>query len=561
MRPAVLALALAACALLAAPACAYRLSTYRVPVSQPDELGLPVTLDTDVYLPDAPPPPSGYPLIQVYHGGGSEKSNPYDSGHTKFFADHGYAAILYTQRGHGNSDGQTGIAGPKEMRDLFDVAHWALQRFPIDASRIALTGYSQGGLHTNLGQVWALDPAYNPYGISFKALEPGNTPDTILHALVPHGVVKLSFGAGILVQSYLLGTHGRVAPEIWKWTATTAADQPGLYGGAMCDATGHDEPTSSTASDWAFRSMGCFLGRMTPPLLWAQAFDDSLFPPELAIAMWRRLHRAHPEDRLYLSMGGHGAPAAADAVERDRLGEQLAFFDHALRGAPLDAPPVVYWTRDPAITVPADSYAWPAGAWYRQSAAAWPPRGTQRVTYQLGADGSAVAHNAQAGSLPLAPISEDERNDSVAAAVVASTPLGTSPIPRDLPATSTPGFVAAFRTAPSHAARELSGAPVARLAWTPGSPDTQLIVQVFDEAPDGTLTLLTRGVQGVRGAAPGTQLYVTVTTSDTSVLIRSGHRLVAWVMAGDLGIYKPFAGSAGGLLAAGSSSRLTLPLR
>jgi hypothetical protein len=54
---------------------------------------------------------------------------------------------------------------------------------------------------------------------------------------------------------------------------------------------------------------------------------------------------------------------------------------------------------------------------------------------------------------------------------------------------------------------------------------------------------------------------VQVTASDTSDLIRPGHRIVTWVMAGDLGIYKPFAGSAGGVLAAGPSSRVLLPLR
>src|ERR1700694_414281 len=43
---------------------------------------------------------------------------------------------------------------------------------------------------------------YNPYGISFKVLEPANTPDYIFQAIVPNDVVKLSFGAGILAQSY-----------------------------------------------------------------------------------------------------------------------------------------------------------------------------------------------------------------------------------------------------------------------------------------------------------------------------------------------------------------------
>jgi hypothetical protein len=56
-------------------------------------------------------------------------------------------------------------------------------------------------------------------------------------------------------------------------------------------------------------------------------------------------------------------------------------------------------------------------------------------------------------------------------------------------------------------------------------------------------------------------LQVKVTASDTSDLVRAGHRIVTWVMAGDLGIYKPFAGSAGGTLSTGPPSRLLLPLR
>jgi hypothetical protein len=64
---------------LPAAAADYTKSTYRVPVSQPDEKGAPVSLSTDVYLPRAAPPRSGYPFVQVYHGGGSSKDNEFDS--------------------------------------------------------------------------------------------------------------------------------------------------------------------------------------------------------------------------------------------------------------------------------------------------------------------------------------------------------------------------------------------------------------------------------------------------------------------------------------------------
>ena len=194
-------------------------------MTTPDTLGAPVSLDTDVYVPDGAPPPAGFPLLEIFHGGGSTKDNAYDAAHARRFADDGYVVLSYSARGHGNSGGQTTVAGPAEIRDLFDVTAWALGSaavrtdFHIDRARIALRGYSQGGLHTNLGQVWSSDPSINPYGISFRALEPGNTPDLVFSALVPNSVLKLSFGAG-LIATYLGGsTTGRIAPVVDKWIA------------------------------------------------------------------------------------------------------------------------------------------------------------------------------------------------------------------------------------------------------------------------------------------------------------------------------------------------------
>jgi predicted acyl esterase len=312
--------------------------------------------------------------------------------------------------------------------------------------------------------------------------------------------------------------------------------------------------------DLAWRSPGCRVSRMALPWLWAQGFDDALFSPDMAIAMWRRAP-GRTGHRLYLSMGGHAAPAAAAAVEADRFAQQIAVLDHVLRGTRLRMPPVTYWVRDPAVAVPSDAYAYPPGAWYRRTSATWPPPRTRDVGYQLGADGHAVRAGAAAGSTVLAAPGEDEADDPVALSALASTPLGTSPIPSAIPASNFPGLVAAFSTDPFPAARELAGAPVARLAWTPFAPDTQLVFKLFDQAPDGTMSLITRGVAGVRGATPGAAQTVTVPAKTFSELIRPGHRLTAWVLAGDAAFYKPFAPPAGGLLATGPGSTLTVPLR
>ncbi len=542
-------------------------SSYSVPVTTPDTLGAPVSLDTDLYVPDGTPPRAGFPLLEIFHGGGSTKDNPYDAAHARSFADGGYVVLSYSARGHGNSGGQTTVAGPAEIRDLFDVTAWALgiggraspahPDFHIDRARIALAGYSQGGLHTNLGQVWSNDASVDPYGISFRALEPGNTPDLVFQALVPNNVLKLSFGVG-LIGTYLGGsTTGRIAPVVDKWIATAAADAPQLYGsGDLCDRSTHDTATSTMKQDLAWRSVGCQPERLGLPWPWAQAFDDGLFAPDMAISMWRRAP-SRAQHRLYLSMGGHAAPAADQSVEQDKLDTQRRFLDAVMQRKALPGPNVVYWTRDPTIAVPGNSYAYPPGAWRRQTADSWPPAKVADATYRLGADGSATQGSASSGVTYLSPLTEDERNDPVAAAALSGTPLGTSPL-SSVPATSLPGFIASFRTAPFSAEKELSGAPFVNLSWTPAATDSQLVLELFDEAPSGNLTLFSRGVQGLRGAQPGLERQVRV---DGSIRIPAGHRVRAWVMAGNEASYKPYPTSAGGVLRMGDASTLGLPLR
>ncbi|MEA2273233.1 MAG: type transport system ATP-binding protein, partial [Solirubrobacteraceae bacterium] len=553
-----LAIAILACAWAApaeAPAApAYSKHTYVVAVSQPDEYGNPVSLDTDVYVPAGTPPHGGWPFVAFFHGGGSTKSNPFDSDHAARFAANGYATMLYSQRGHGNSNGETAVFGPKEIRDLFDVTAWALgirgapgpshPDFHMNRDWVALSGYSQGGATTNLGQTWATDRAENPYGISFRAVEPGNTPDKTFEALVPHGVLKLSFGAGLL-QTYLRGgsgleTHGRVAPRVLRWIATGTADLPSLYGGGnVCDSTGHDAPGSSIKADLAWRSVGCHPDRMALPWLWAQAFDDELFPADMALALWRDAP-GRSRHRLYLSMGGHGAPSATGTVEEEKVQRQLAFMDAVRKGRRLPGPAVVYWTRDPRVPVPGDAYRYPPGAWMRQEATRWPPPGTTDVAFALGADGRAVRGAGKPGRISLLPVAADVGHDPVVASAASASPLGTSPVAA-VPPTRFDHSIASFATDPFPTMTEMSGQPRALLDWTPASSDEQLALELFDESPGGHLTLISRGVLGMRGTAARSSRLVTIEANTFSTLIPAGHRVLAWLMAGDVPFYKPYA--------------------
>ena len=130
-----------------------------------------------------------------------------------------------------------------------------------------------------------------------------------------------------------------------------------------------------------------------------------------------------------------------------------------------------------------------------------------------------------------------------------------------MPATNLPGFIAGFTTQPFASDMELSGQPSANLPWTPASTDSQLVLEVFDQSPSGTLTLFSRGVVGLRGAVPGVEQTVRIDGNAFSIRLPAGHRVLAWVMSGNTGSYKPYPGSAGGLLRMGDASTLTLPLR
>ena len=233
---------------------------------------------------------------------------------------------------------------------------------------------------------------------------------------------------------------------------------------------------------------------------WAQAFDDGLFAPDMAISMWRRAPN-RSQHRLYLSMGGHAAPAADPAVEQDKLDAQMRFLDA------VDAGPVPAGAERRLLDAgPGGPGARPTPTRTRAARGTGRPRtpGRRPASRRRRTPGGrrSARRRVRGTTLPLSPLTEDERNDPVAAAALSATPLGTAPLSA-VPATNLPGFIASFVTPPFSSDRELSGAPSANLAWTPASPDSQLVLELFDEAPAGTLTLFSRGVAGLRGAVPG----------------------------------------------------------
>jgi len=81
------------------------------------------------------------PAVIVLHGAGSQKENHADFARTAI--GHGFVALTFDNRGHGESEGDLGAG---VFDDLNRLAGMLARRPEVDAKRIAVRGSSMGGL-------------------------------------------------------------------------------------------------------------------------------------------------------------------------------------------------------------------------------------------------------------------------------------------------------------------------------------------------------------------------------------------------------------------------------
>ena len=496
--------------------------------------GRPVTLDTDVYLPDGADAPRRLPFVEVFHGGGSDKANTFDADHARFFAEHGYVSLIYSQRGHGAS-GRPDRRRRAE-RDARPVRRHAtgrcsqpfgIDRTPHRADRL-LAGRAE---HQSRARRGARDQPINPYGIRFRVLEPGNTPDYVGDALVPNGVVKLSFGVGPDRDLRRRRPRARLAAvrQVVRHDRRRPLYAPGArplrHRPRTTRSTARRSPTSPPARSAASPT------RMTPPVFWAQAFDDDLFD----VRAWRSPCgggcRAARENRLYLSMGGHAAPTARPAPSRS---DKLRDAARLLR--PLPAP---HAAADAARDL-LDARPRGAGAGRRvhatrrRVAAAHRAGSGRRAAYAARSFGAGRRRRARAarprrpGRCRCAGAQADPGSDGGAAGRALGHAARRDAGRARAAGTNEPGVVAGFVDgAVRRPTASSAGTPRCASRWTPNAPDTELAAKLYDQAPDGTLTLVARGVQGLRGAIPGRAAHADgCATNDFSVLVHEGHRVL-----------------------------------
>jgi predicted acyl esterase len=472
-------------------------------------------IDVNVILPPAPATGSDgpYPTIGVYHGWGGSKVGI--TAQTSGFVRRGYAVFSMSDRGWGSSCGAT---DPKRVSDqagcakgynhLLDTryevrdAQFLLGRLAdegiVDPQRIGATGPSYGGgMSMALGVLkdrymdpdGSLHPWKSPNGTPMKiaAAAPEIPWTDLANSLQPNGATldyvadapyrgpKGDRRIGILKQSFVAGLYGlgtagsNYAPpgtdpdaDLTKWYALVNAGEP--YDESPLAADIVDELTSHHSSYYIDHS------EAPAPLLISNGWTDDLFPPDEAIRFYNRTRTQYPGNpvSLWFMDYGHqrGQKKAADTAKL--AAAQDAWFDYYVKGAgsqPFRG--VTTLTK----TCPASA---PSGS--PQQAANWAKAAPGEVR---------LAGAAQQTILPAAGDPRvGQAFDPITGPGACATAAGD-----DQQGTAT------YRMAAAPAAGyTLLGSPTVVADFANPGRTSQVAARLLDVAPDGTETLVARGL-------------------------------------------------------------------
>jgi acetyl esterase/lipase len=501
-----------------------------------------VPLDADVTLP--PGPISPRPLIVMLHGYANNKTewesasansaNP-DKDHynSAWFASRGYAVLTYTARGFHGSCGQGPLQDPRcargwmhladrrfEVRDTQYLAGLLADVGVADPQKVAVTGGSYGGGQSLLlamqgDRVAAVADASNPMTYDQATLIPWTSPwrqlpmhlaavvpkypwSDLVDSLLPNGRasdgVLLPDGdrlspVGIEKQSYVSYFYysgnaptGYYCPQpcldpsanMTAWFARVNAGEP--YDPAV-------DPLVASAIDqlktWkSAYYQDALIDRSSDlvPIFDIQGWTDHLFPEVEGVSLLNKL-RAHGWPvKVAAADVGHPIAQNKAAVWNVLNVQANAFLDHYLMGAPapaLDASAQVT-TCDASIGTIYEERDWSSLAPYRVSFASTSPQ----VTASGQADPAAALTD---------PIGVALRNAGKGACIMLPV-TGMSP--------------AGHWDFPVSRSFTLLGEPAIHLEARIGGVDAEIDTRLWDVAPDGTATLVTRGAYRFSGA-PG----------------------------------------------------------
>jgi len=429
-------------------------------------------LDGTITRPVGFPPAGGFPGIVLVHGYGGNKDDM--STFALILALNGYASISYSVRGQGNSTGLSTTSGDRERQDLLEVITYFRSLPDIDPDNLAVTGGSQGGIHSWMAAVYRMP--------GVQTVVPLVATPNFARDLVPNGCVTVG-----LMRQMTLGSV-RYSPEREIIKDLIIRDN-------------HDSVLLFIDE----RNLAEKVDSVQIPVFQGVGWADLLFPVNAAIDARSRLVAGNIPCWSYYGTNGHAEPF--DATEAAYVLEKaVQWFDHWLKGFPLaDATiPMVFYSDDRA-------------GWPHHTSPVWPPQPskTERLFFT------------RAGLSPVPPVSADEfifslQHDSSYTPVMGWEDgyQGTR-------------FLEAFYSAPIRvlsdpipAESEITGIPRVHLSATGSVPSFQTHVRLYDvDASGSEWRLMTRGNLGFREYTPGALRTANIECRALSHVIPAGHRI------------------------------------
>jgi dienelactone hydrolase len=449
----------------------------------------------DLYRPDVAPPATGWPGVLAVHGGAENRKTALIRTLARYLAGRGYVVYAYDVSG----DGDTRVLNPNwpargEDRVLLDaaeshgVAQGLLAGF-IDATRLGVTGNSQGGKHSLDAAAW-----------SGRQLPLAGfvTHYPVVRAIAPEIASLDSLGTslpgGVLVGDELMNGRAPTDPLVLM---LDVEDYAGIVAWAQAQLTAQ---------------LPALLATSTVPMAVMLAWHDLKHQPSASATVLGTLPM---RKRLFLTTGGHSTPfnGIERALQQDVRGR---WFDRYLKnitnGIELEAYAEV------AVTPTGPAYLDTSSAWEHRRFTQWPPAFARQALYLRGTRslsgtapaaveaGPVVQHRVQAGFSPA---------DYVA--------LGGGRAPAQVYA-RIPRLEFAFTSPPLDATYEIVGRSTVELHVNDSTGTFQLSAELSHVSPTGVPTYITMGTGGVRGGAAGPQL-LRFDLGDIAHVVPQGHQL------------------------------------
>ena len=390
--------------------------------------------------------------------------------------DKGYTYVQVDLPGFGGSGGCNDWGGAREQGAVYAAVQWAAQQ-SWSNGKVALLGKSYDGWTGLMGvatqppglaAVVSLEPVYSGYRyVWMNGVQRPNNPGTLGN----FQVYDAKPGRPTDSPQYLVNS----APQAWCYGVNIA--------GALAD-------DAETGPYWAERNLVPTSRGKTTPVFLTQGFLETNTKQDGAFEYWNGL--SGTENRAWFGQfdharawekNGSGSTPAGDGTRwqtgRDGqvfVDELMRFLDEHLKGVE----PAV---EDPAVSVQDNLSRWRAEE-------SWPPADVQLLTTPL-RTGSYTDSGSGSGTRPSAGQGIWSVSD---------------PLPHDV---------------------WMAGEPVITVGVSSTTvPRANLTANLYDVAPDGTLTMVSRGVSLLRGTGARS---VSVTMYGQDWVLRAGHRLAVLV--------------------------------